>query len=88
MRVLFLLSLLLLSGCPIQPHPFKGPNGRMAYSMKCSGIGRSLDTCYDKASELCPDGYAIIDRSSEIVAAPTSIGMMATTKQYIAVECK
>lgn len=63
MRLTVLLSIwLLMSSCAsIDPTPFKGPNGGTAYAMKCSGFGRTLDACYQKAGEVCPSGYTIID---------------------------
>lgn len=83
------LMLLLMSCAEIQPKEFRGPNGKTAYSMKCSGMGRTLDDCYKKAGELCLSGYTIIDRASGTVAVPTSGGgIIAAPQHHLAIECK
>jgi hypothetical protein len=79
------LATLLFAGCAsIEPQLFTGPNGGTAYSMRCSGAGRTLDACYKKAGELCPAGYNIVDRASGIVAS----GGVAVTRYNLAIECK
>jgi hypothetical protein len=56
-----LLSASVLVGCAIS-HPVQGPNAKTAYVVQC---GTSLITaCYEKAAEVCPMGYAMLDRSS------------------------
>ena len=87
--VLLALWLLLTSCASIDPTPFKGPNGGTAYAMKCSGFGRTLDACYQKAGEVCPSGYTIIDRASGTVAVPTKGGgIMAAPSHHLAIECR
>lgn len=83
------IGLLLTSCASIDPIQFKGPNGKTAYSMKCSGLGRTLDACYQKAGEVCPSGYAIIDRASGTIAVPMSGGsIMAAPSHHLAIECR
>ena len=65
----------------IDPTPFKGPSGKQGYSMRCSGMGRTLDACYQKAGEVYPSGYYFIDRPSGTVAFINQ-GTMMTTPQY------
>jgi hypothetical protein len=89
MRFLNISILLLLASCAsIQPQEFKGPNGKTAYSMVCSGMGRTLDECYKKAGEICPGGYNIIDRASGIVAVPVGGRLVPATQHNLAIECK
>ena len=89
MRISILAFLLLLASCaPVKPQEFKGPNGNTAYSMRCSGFGRTLDECYKKAGELCPSGYTIIDRASGVVAVPYKGSIMAGPQHNLAIECK
>lgn len=79
---LFLLILLLPACAGIQPQQFVGPNGRTAFWMRCSGMGRTLDACYKKAGEVCLSGYTIIDRASGTVAVPVNGGgFMAASTQ-------
>jgi len=57
--------------------------------MRCSGMGRTLDACYKKAGEMCPTGYAIVDRASGTVAVPVSGGgFIAAPQHNLAIECK
>lgn len=79
----------LLAACAsVEPQQFVGPNGRTAYSMECSKGGRSLDACYKKAGEVCPAGYAIIDRASTTQITPTQFGPIGSPRHSIAIECK
>lgn len=85
----FIILVTLLSGCAsVSPQPFVGPGGQQAYSMKCSGLGRTWDKCYKKAGEICPDGYEIIDQRSSTVAVPYRNSIIAAPKQNMAIECK
>jgi hypothetical protein len=81
-------SLSLAACASVQPVPFKGPNGNSAYSMNCSGFGRSLVGCYQKAGEICPEGYTIIDRSSSVAAIPMNGSFVIAPRQGLAIECK
>ncbi len=89
-KILMVSGLLLpLSGCAgFEPERFSGPNGGVAYHMKCSGMGRTLGDCYKKAGELCPQGYQLLDNSSDLVGIPVNGTTMLATKRSIAVECK
>lgn len=78
----------VVSCASIEPMQFVGPNGKTAYSMRCSGMGKTLDACYKKAGEICPNGYNIIDRSSNTVAVPVNGSFMAAPQHNIAIECK
>ncbi len=84
-KLMLIATLASISGCmAIEPVKFNGPSGKTAYSMKCNGMGRTLDDCYVKAGEVCPSGYSIIDRSTGY-ARVNNIGV---TTQTIAIECK
>jgi hypothetical protein len=82
--LVFIASGFLTACAAIEPIQFKGPSGRDAYSMKCSGLGRTIEACYKKAGEICPNGYVIIDKTSSITGVDGDI----YTKQGIAIECK
>ncbi len=78
-----------LIGCmSISPTSFKGPSGKQAYSMKCSGMGRTMDACYQKAGEVCPNGYNILDRSSGTVGFMNQGTLMMAPREQLAIECK
>jgi hypothetical protein len=82
--------MLALTACAsITPRPFVGPNGKTAYSMQCSGMGRTLDDCYQKSGELCPSGYSIVSSTAGTVAVPTYGGGTLAVPDYgLAIECK
>jgi len=88
MRYAVLLTVLLAACGQITAQEFKGPNGGTAFYMRCSGAGRTMDACYKKAGELCPTGYNIIERGSDLVAVPVNGGTMASSRRSLAVECK
>jgi hypothetical protein len=86
---LSLLGLFALTACmPVSPSPFVGPNGKTAYSMRCSGFGRTIQECYQKAGEVCPAGYTIVDNSSGTVAVMNQGMMVASQKRDLVIECK
>jgi len=84
-KLLVLIMLVTLTACmSINPTPFQGPNGKQGYSMRCSGMGRTLDACYQKAGELCPTGYTIIHSTTGVVM----VDDIAKPRNTIAIECK
>jgi hypothetical protein len=87
-KIIILIVTVFISACAVEPVRFNGPNGNAAYSMKCSGMGRSLDECYQKAGEVCPQGYTIIDRSSSPIGVPVNGSIMVSARQGMAIECK
>lgn len=84
-----IIGVAALAGCmSIDPVPFRGPDGKQAYSMKCSGMGRSLDACYQKAGEVCPSGYNIVDRPSGTVGFMNQGTMMMAPANGLVIQCK
>jgi len=94
MRLGYLLPTIALAACvsvpmvPIQAERFVGPNGGTAYSMQCSGMGRTLDACFKKAGEICPRGYTIIDRTTGTAIASVNGNIMSAQRNSLAIECK
>ena len=88
-KIIILFFASTLVGCAsVSPQKFTGPNGNDAYSMKCSGFGRTWDKCYKKAGEVCKNGYTIIQQSSSTVAVPSGNSFIAAPRQTLAIECK
>jgi hypothetical protein len=55
----------LTVGCAgVNPQVVTGPDGKQAYALQCSGVGRSLEACYEKAGYLCPWGYDVVEGPS------------------------
>jgi len=85
-----LIFIVFVASCAtnIEPTSFVGPNGKSAYAMRCSGSGRTIEACYQKAGELCPLGYTIISNSAHVVGIPTNNGTIIIPKKEMAIECK
>ena len=84
MRILYVALILLLASCgtmdpQIDPNKFTGPNGRPAYGMVCNGIGQSLEACYKRAGELCPNGYEVLNL--------VTLAIGGNPRQSLSVEC-
>jgi hypothetical protein len=86
--LVFAVSLVLFACAPIQPKPLTGPNGRPGYVMRCSGMGRTMEACYEKAGTLCANGYTVIGQSSGTVIVPTPNGIVGAAQHTLAIECK
>lgn len=74
------LFVVALAGCT-RVTQISGPDGRPGYSLNC---GANRSGCLQKAGELCPAGYSILDASQGLVAVN---GLMAP-KNEITVSCK
>ena len=85
---LILVALILVSCASIKPVKFVGPNGSEAYTMKCSGLGRTLEKCYVKAGQVCPSGYNVVNRSSSTVATTINGQLLAAPQHNLTIECK
>jgi len=92
MKILIpILVVSFLGGCgTIDAKMMAGPNGTPAYSMQCSGMGRTLEACYEKAGELCSNGYLVLDKPSRTVGVtnPATGQFILAEQQSLFVECK
>ena len=60
MTSLFLLPLSLwVTSCGTSVETTEGSNGRPRHSIKCENY---VQRCYDKANDLCPHGYLVLNR--------------------------
>ena len=84
-----LLLFMFLTGCiSVKPIPFNGPNNNQAFSMVCSGAGRTLAECYQVAGSLCPKGYVVMNQGNTMVGTPTAMGFVLAAKKDLTIECK
>lgn len=88
MHILVPLALMLAGCATIEPQAITGPNGKPAYAMRCSGMGRTLEACYAKAGDMCPKGYTVVDRATGTVAVPVNGTIMAAPQSSLVIECK
>lgn len=84
---LIILSVTSLIGCASTKKTIM-PNGLVGYSIDCSGTAVSMNTCYEKAGELCPNGYDVHtkDQSGGWIATSSFAG--ATSMKGMLVSCK
>lgn len=86
MKRIYLVSLVLLvAGCGATATKIVAPSGKAGYSLNC---GSKLDNCYEKAGELCPNGYTMINQSSGTVGVPFQGGMVIAPQHGMAIECR
>lgn len=81
MRNIIALSLAAFLGACTTVNEVRGPDGRVAYSLDC---GADRGGCYQKAGELCPAGYTMVDAAQGVVA--TSAVLMP--KNEMLISCK
>jgi hypothetical protein len=90
------IAILTLAACAssITAVPFKGPNGGQAYTMRCTGKGRTMDQCNRKAADVCPQGYDVIEEkkpapsAAEIAEAMVDDSIKNAPPDHLSVECK
>ena len=80
---------LAAAGCAsVNPIPITGPSGRPGYAMQCSGMGRSVEQCYQVAGQKCASGYQVVGRSSELIAMPANGSIAMAPRTGLVVECR
>ena len=96
MRILLIVGAILLSGCASSTQTYS-EDGRIAYSLNCSGTARNWGMCYEKAGELCgTKGYDVLTRNGEKGASisgaanQTSAGIYGSTLHFrtMTIACK
>jgi hypothetical protein len=91
MSRLILISLVFLLGCA-SAKQVKGPNGEAAYLVQCGNAVK--EKCNDKANEICPNGYKLLDRNANQYDDLTKVGnigaleIKADTTTTMLVQCK
>jgi hypothetical protein len=59
-RILMTAALAALMGCTTATK-IAGPGDKTTFMVACGGA--ALDRCYNKAAEICPNGYSVYDRT-------------------------
>jgi hypothetical protein len=67
MNIIKILFLILLFGCATYSKIVL-PDGTKGYSVNCDGSAVSENVCYEKAGELCPNGYDILVKNKDKTA--------------------
>lgn len=58
MNLLLMIIIAAVSGCATS-RQIIGPNGKPAHSIRCGAA--AADACLEKAGEVCPGGYAVLN---------------------------
>ncbi len=86
MRLLFLL-VLLVSGCA-KVSEMTGPDGGLQYLVGCYGALTPMSVCHDKAAELCPAGYEVLNTNATSTPnTATTTGPTDLKGKQIAIAC-
>lgn len=87
-RTIWLLALAAaLAGCATSTE-IRGPGGQVSHLIDCSGAAVPLGACYEKANELCPTGYNVVDAQQSV--GPMMIGPYGGAQmqqKHIVVSC-
>lgn len=71
MHKYFFIFSLVLTGCATATKA-TGPNRESAYEVSCGNAVKSK--CEDKAKELCPTGYHLLNRPSDAYRDSSKVG--------------
>jgi len=83
-----LLAVIVLGGCATSK-PIRGPNGTTAQLIECRGA--SIGACYEKAGDVCPAGYLLLDRQPSQAGVMLPVGKSTAHSAgpgVLLVECK
>lgn len=84
-----------VAGCvaPVRVTQVNGPDGQPAIVLSC----HHEDHCYQKAGELCPSGYTVLNERSGFTIAPTVnnvyspvrfSGPIGASRETLMIQCK
>ena len=87
-----LFALVLVASCATSQEIVL-PSGQKGFTINCGSYeGDSWSACYQKAGEMCPTGYDILEKTEEqdknIVANPYSFQTLEDDKRVLVIECK
>jgi hypothetical protein len=72
-----LIMALMLTACASSSKTY-GPDGRVGYSLTCSGLARDWGMCLSKAGEICgAKGYDVLNVNGDSGAMVTANPQMA-----------
>jgi hypothetical protein len=77
-----LIALLVVSACAISQEMVM-PDGSQGYNISCDGSALSMGTCYQKAGDLCPQGYDILGQDGEAHPMGYSGGQLSGNTSYV-----
>lgn len=82
-----LILVALLAGCASSTE-IKGPGGQVAHLIECPGSAVPMGACFEKANDLCPSGYNVLDaQQSTGPVVWNQFGMYQGMQKQIVVQC-
>lgn len=86
MRIVFIiLAITLLMGGCSSVSKIQLPNGEQGFYVKCP---RSVQNCYEKATEVCPHGYRVMDKTDNSTFITNGGNFTPVKKFEMMVQCK
>ena len=87
-----LFALVLVASCATSQEIVL-PSGQKGFTINCGSYeGDSWSACYQKAGEMCPTGYDILEKTEEqdknIVANNYTFQTLEDDKRVLVIECK
>ena len=59
------------------------PDGSPGYTVGCHGAALTMGDCYEKAGDLCPQGYDILGRDGEAIPFAFGGGQLSGNTTYV-----
>lgn len=75
-----LLIAAVLTGCATSK-TMTLPSGQIGQSIRCDGAVLTIEACYEKAAEVCPGGYEIIN-TDQLAGQISSSGYLESPADY------
>ena len=86
-KITVLCFAFVISGCAIEPISMSGPDGKQGYTMNCDS---RIEQCHQKAAELCPEGYDILDHAKKASTVVPNYGEYPVTiiTESLTIQCR
>ena len=91
-RIILLLTIFFLGACASSKELVL-PSGEKGFAVNCGSYeGNSWSACYEKAGEVCPLGYDILEKieseDKELIATRTQIQTIDNDQRSLLISCK
>lgn len=91
-NILSLVSILFIFSCATSKEIVL-PSGEKGYTVNCGTYeGNSWSACYEKAGEICPTGYDILEKiesnDKQLVATGNLLQTLDDDKRGLVISCK
>lgn len=91
-NILSLVSILFIFSCATSKEIVL-PSGEKGYTVNCGTYeGNSWSACYEKAGEICPTGYDILEKiesnDKQLVATGNLLQTLDDDKRSLVISCK